>query len=97
MKDKIEAVFEKATNQEEALIELYKLVFPDWEEIITIRNWPSCGKTMWGFICKKFIEFDRKHHPKIMAGGIWLNNGFSCNKQLNDWDIDLTTCEVIRK
>jgi len=32
-----------------------------------------------------------------MAGGLWLNNGFSRNKKLKPWEIDMSTAKITYK
>ena len=72
-------IFEIVDSQNSALVGVYKLVFPDWENIKQIEGFPEVGREMWKYICQLFIEFDRQHHPNVFHGGIWLNNGFSSN------------------
>jgi hypothetical protein len=38
-----------------------------------------------------FMDFDQVHHPQVMAGGCWMNNGFSTieRAKLRDWDVSL--------
>jgi hypothetical protein len=35
------------------------------------------GKEAELYILRKFMEFDRKRHPGVMNGGLWMNKGFS--------------------
>ena len=94
LKAKIEAIFEdeKLTHQSEVLVEIYKLFFPDWDNIIAIEGHPTCDEEMWKFICEKFIIFDGKYHPGVMQGGLWLNMGFSGNKEMKPWTVNISTC-----
>ena len=95
--DKIDEIFENAEHQADAIVEIYKTVFPDWDAIEKINGWPSCGEDLALYICDKFIQFDTKHHPDVMAGGLWLNNGFSRNKKLKPWEIDMSTAKITYK
>jgi hypothetical protein len=97
LKKQLEAIFKNAQHQEEALIEIYKLFIPDWDRVVRVHQWPSCGLEMWQFICRQFQEFDRQHHPEVIPGGAWLNSGFSHGEKLKDWEVDLTTCKTIRE
>lgn len=94
---KIDKVFERCEHQQDVLIELYKLVFPDWDFIEKIEDWPTCGKELWEYICKKFIRFDKTFHPDVFAGGAWMNNGFSWNENMDGWSINKHTCSVFYK
>jgi phage pi2 protein 07 len=93
-KKRVQTIFKEQENQSDALVEIYKLVFPDWEEISKINGFPEAGNRLWKFICKEFIQFDKKHHPNVFAGGIWMNTGFSSNDLLGDWEISFDNCCV---
>jgi hypothetical protein len=84
--DMINKCFENATHQQEVMIKLYKLAIPEWDNIKKLTGWPKISNDTWTYICKLFIEFDRKNHPDVMAGGCWMNSGFSIEK-IPDWII----------
>lgn len=83
----IDNLFKDATNQGDVLIALYKIAFPDWDNIRKLSGWPSISNKTSDYLFKKFIEFDRKYHPDVIGGGCWLNSGFSVEKNLDDWKI----------
>ena len=93
----IKAVFETAPDQSEALLAIYRMVFPQWDQIKKIDGWPTCNKTTWVSICEMFMELDNKRNAgvlpteRIMPGGMWMNNGFSSRggEQLKDWEVEL--------
>ena len=91
----IDTCFEGKTQQSKCLIEIYKLVFPDWDRIIEVKDWPVCGEAMWKYICTKFMEFDKLHHPGAVKGGMWLNNGFSSSKDVKDWEVNISEVVVV--
>ena len=91
---KIRNIFESHTKQDVALVEIYKLALPDWDAIEKIHGYPEVGPEFWQFACKGFIEFDRKHHPSVFAGGLWLNNGFQSNSKLAPWQLSFANCRV---
>ena len=88
-------IFEVVDSQNSALVGVYKLVFPDWENIKQIEGFPEVGREMWKYICQLFIAFDQEHHPNVFHGGIWLNSGFSSNDRLDGWAISFDTVKVI--
>ena len=92
---KLQKIFEEVEHQSSALVRIYKLVFPDWDQIKQIEGHPIVGKEMWQYIANLFIEFDREHHPETINGGLWINNGFSASDKLDGWSIDLGNCTVI--
>ena len=94
LKARIDAIFEKHTHQSDVLIDIYKMYFPRWDEIAKIDGWPKCGKPMALYICGKFMEFDRKFHPDVMNGGLWLNNGFSHDEKLGDWEVNVQALKI---
>ena len=94
LKSRIMAIFEKSNHQEQVLVGLYRMVFPDWDRISKIHGYPEAGDDLWKFICQQFQTFDRVHHPDCMAGGSWMNTGFSVNHNLDDWEIGFDNCTV---
>ena len=78
------------SEQSDALIAIYKMVFPEWDQIASLDGWPKCNKTTWKAICSLFMEFDRAHHVDVMPGGLWMNNGFSSrdSDHLKDWEVE---------
>ena len=97
LKDYVKTIFEAYDHQSDILIGLYKMIFPDWNQIEKIKESPEAGHDLWRFICDKFIEFDSKHHPKVFRGGAWLNSGFSSNGEVDPWKINFENCRVIMK
>ena len=97
-KEQVEACF-AATDQADALIGLYKLVFPRWDDIAQIDRWPTCNAFTWKAICNLAMALDTKYHPSVMAGGLWLNNGFSSSdgEHLANWQVDISSCHVAYK
>jgi hypothetical protein len=90
----ITKIFEKYDHQDDVIIDLYKLVFPEWDSIKKLNNHPVCGQELWMYICDLFINFDKKYHPKCMAGGAWINFGFSSGYNLAPWEISLSNCSI---
>ena len=95
----IDAVFETASAEEKphqarVLEALYKLVIPQWDAAERIEGYPVCGKVAWKYICKRFMDFDREHHPGVFAGGAWMNVGFSSDDGLGDWEVSTREIKV---
>ncbi len=90
----IDRIFESHTNQSDALVDIYKLVFPEWDDIEKVNGFPEAGAELWKYICRGFMEFDRKHHPDVFGGGIWMNTGFTSNTELDPWAISFDSCTV---
>lgn len=94
LKEAIDAIFVANTNQSDALVEIYKLVFPEWDAIEKINGFPGAGAELWKYICRGFMAFDRKYHPTVFNGGIWMNTGFTSNTELDPWEISFNNCTV---
>jgi hypothetical protein len=94
IKKQIDQVFEDARDQAEALIGIYKLFMPDYGEIEHISGFPRHGKKLSEYLWDKFIAFDQEHHPDVMAGGAWMNSGFSTDATMMPWDFDASNCEI---
>ena len=97
LKEHIKAIFDKYQHQEEVLIDLYKMVLPDWDQIDKVEGFPAAGYDLWQFICLCFQNFDRRNHPDVMPGGAWMNSGFSVNRELSPWEIGFKHCSVVYK
>ena len=79
-------------DQQQVVVDLYKLVLPDWDQIQNLKGHPEVGMELALFICRKFQEFDRQHHPSCMPAGAWMNYGFSVNRELDPWAISFENC-----
>ena len=98
-KKDVDKIFDESTHQSDVCIALYKLVFKNWDNIIKIEGWPTIGKKGGEYIMSKCIDFDSKHHKKVLKGGLWMNKGFSTlsSEDLDDWEVDLSSCQIIEK
>lgn len=89
-KEIIDAFFDKEDkaekpHQSNVIMSLYKYVIPiKWDKIERLNGYPICNETMTNYLFKKFMTFDRKHHPDVVSGGAWMNNGFGTDKTLQD-------------
>ena len=91
-KKQIDKIFEFSRDQSEACVALYRLAFPELDELKCIKGWPVVGKEAGLYISKKFMEFDRKHHPDVLNGGLWMNKGFSTGADLSPWELSTDNC-----
>jgi len=95
LQKRIQEIFDYASSNQEALFEIYKLIFPDMDNIKKIEGHPVADKNLWTYIWRLFIQLDRKCHPQEFAGAIWINKGFGMNSGLKSWSIDLSKCNVL--
>jgi len=96
-KEQVEQIFATRTHQAEIVVDLYRLVYPDFDRIAKVDGFPAAGKELSRLIWKLAMEFDRKHHPDVMTGGCWLNHGFSTNDKLEPWEVDISHVNIIKE
>jgi hypothetical protein len=92
---RLQEIFEKAEHQERALIELYRMVIPDWERLERLEGFPVVGQEMWQYICRLFVDYDQRKHPQVLNGGLWVHAGFSSSGDLAPWEISMDRCHFI--
>ncbi len=89
----------KASNSMEAILCLYKYLFPEWDDIEKIEGWPQVTPEFNKQMFSYFIDLDREtnkfrsYSEQIFPGGIWMNNGFGIinpPEKENTIKIDLT-------
>jgi len=90
----IKKIFVTNDNNEDVLIGLFEMLFPNWKAIKMMEGGPVCGGKLWAFINELFLDFDRKHHPESTAGDLWINYGFPLNADLPPWEIDTSECSI---
>ena len=92
----VKAIFETATEQADYIVGIYKLVFPDWDAIDKIKGWPSINEHTWKAICRMAMDWD-KLHTDCLAGGAWMNSGFSSlhGKDLPNWAVSMKEVVVV--
>ena len=96
-KETINEIFDLHNHQAQVCLHLYRIAFPKWDAIKSLNGYPTVSETTNKYIMGKFIELDQKNHPDVLAGGLWMNKGFSTynpDKQVNDWEIDLSRVQI---
>jgi hypothetical protein len=85
-KEKINKVFNKVEHSGQAIVEVYKLAIPDFDNAKKIDGFPEVNRKFSEFLFEKFIELDKKNKESF-PGGSWVNYGFSTNENLKSWEI----------
>lgn len=88
-------LFADLNHQADVLIELYRLIFPNWERIVKLEGYPAINDHTWNEIGELFIAFDHLHHPDVFAGGCWMSRGFTISNNIPDWTVSLQECQVV--
>jgi len=101
-RDKLESLFENETHHADILIKVFKMVFPDWDNIKSVGGFPRISQKTNKWFFDKFIKFDKVHHPKVLNGGLWMNNGFGTlydekgyPADIPDFVVDTSECKVV--
>ena len=93
-KNTVELNFRTAPDETEALLGLFRLVYPNFDDIERVDGYPSCNKATGEKLCRHFIELtkrknlERAINKQLMPGGYWINYGFSTletPENLPDW------------
>ena len=90
----IKGIFRKHDHQEKILIDLYKMVLPDWERIKKSGVIPKQAVRYGNLSAICLSSSTKKKHPGCMAGGIWMNNGFQSNSELDPWELSFENYTV---
>ena len=92
LKSHIESIFERNSEQQDVLIELYRMVSP-YELIASYNGYPACGEALWHFIASHFRSFNRQHHPSSIVD-FWDRNGWNIGNDLGPWEISFRDCHI---
>jgi hypothetical protein len=92
----IDKIFEKAKEQSDYTLGLYLAVIPDFYDLKVIEGWPEVSRDTNLYISDKAIEFDKIHHPHVVAGGLWMNKGFSSiHGHDKNWTVYFNHCKFV--
>jgi hypothetical protein len=95
-KSMIEKIFEDAPDTAKATEALYRVAFPDWDDIARIEGYPKVSRETNTVIFRHMMDLDRANEVTHMHGGAWFNSGFS-QDDVPDWVIDLSRCKAIKE
>jgi len=94
----VKALFDASEHQADYVVGLYQMALPkgyQWSNIDKIDGWPSVSKDTSMAIYGYVMAFDKIHHPNVISGGAWMNNGFHTDERLTEpwlvvWDVEYT-------
>ena len=86
-KAKIDEIFLSATNENNALVSLYRAVIPEFDKVNKIYGFPTVSRKTAIYIIDKLIGFSTKDVSH--ANMLWLNKGFNSDEKMKDWIVDL--------
>ena len=97
----VKTIFANAKSQKDYIENIYKLVIPRWDDVLSVGEHPTCSSNTWHRICNLAIAFDdilNKSRPNpLMCGGAWMNSGFSGapqNDSLDLWEIGVDESKI---
>jgi len=90
----IERSITTAETPIEGLTNLYKAVFPNWEEIKTLTGFPKVNRET----AYRILGIFRRTFPNDGNGIVlmWLNNGFGIDESLADYEVKPCGYEVAK-
>jgi hypothetical protein len=93
-KEAVDKLFEDMTTDDtDIVVSIFKMVLPRWNEVESLGQYITANKTTNNYIMKKFINRTFKKNvagKRILAGGTWMNYGFSQinTEHLKDWEVE---------
>lgn len=87
--ESIDQIFDTASVQSDYILALYRVAFPEWDNIASVDGHPQISEPTGLYIFERAIAFDKVNHPEIFNGGAWLNQGFTSldSEDIPDWQI----------
>lgn len=94
MKSRIKELSEQNKDSVDFLLALFKEVTPNWDNVISMNQYPKCSKMLNKELAHICILKDTENENQYMKGGYWLNNGFSSDDRLKDNVILVDTSKI---
>ena len=88
-KAKIDEIFLSATHEINALVSLYRVVIPEFDNVNKIFGFPIVSRKTAIYIIDKLIELSTKDASQTNI--LWLDKGFNSDEKMKDWIVDLTS------
>ncbi len=85
----LDKIFTQYTHQADVFTALYRLLYPNFNQIEYLEGHPQAGAAVSEYIWQAFIKFDQTHHPEVLAGGLWMSRGWSTttNAEVAPWSV----------
>ena len=95
-KQKIDEICDNSPSSISAIVGLYKYVLPELfnPNMESYTGYPTVSHKTWKYICDKMIKLDEPIRDKVVQGGSWMDKGFGCNRQVKDWNVDLSEIDI---
>ena len=86
-KAKIDEIFLSATHENNALVRLYRVVIPEFDQVNKIFGFPTVSRNTAIYIIDKLKGLSKNDGSQ--ANILWLNKGFNSDEKMKDWIVDL--------
>ena len=97
----VEAAISGAAFESDAVVAVFRMVYPNFDDIERVDGFPKCNTKTWKAICIMTCELtnklnkDRRYDKQVMPGGAWINWGFSSGRtdedpmapEIPDWHV----------
>lgn len=90
--NEIDKCVEGTENAADAVINLYKHTFTDWDKIVTVGQFPKTNLETAQYIISKITSLH-----KTGIGWLWINNGFGISKDVPVWQVEINPEAVLYK
>ena len=87
-KAKIDEIFLSATDENNAMVSLYRASVPEFDKAKKLLGFPTISRNTAIYIIDKFKELSKNDDVQINL--LWLNQGFSSDENMKDWIVDLS-------
>ena len=92
--DDIRKCFKKK-HQLEVLNALCALAIPALELVEKVDGYPRCSQSTFDYIAKLFAHYDKRHHPNVQPGGMWMSRGWEVAESIPDFHVSTDHLKIL--
>jgi hypothetical protein len=95
----VRALFASCSKECDVLIGLLKMTISNWDKVeYILEGKPHIGEEGWRTIYYLFCNFNENHPGEnILPGSLWLSMGFSLDKNLGAWEVEISDMKFMMK
>jgi hypothetical protein len=97
---KIDKIF-KNSDPNDIIVDIYKLIYPNWENIKCIKGFTHMNKDLYISVFERLRELDIKKHGDqfetlntVGLSFLWFNKGVGSSEKLNLFEVEIPTIEL---
>src|SRR5512137_580137 len=90
--EQVKDLFASCSKECDVLIGLLKMAIFNWDQVeYILEGKPHIGEVGWRTIYELFCNFNGNHPGEnIFPGTLWLSMGFTMDKNLEAWEVDVS-------